>query len=277
MRFKYLGFSALGAAMLLTSCASVPTNVAYFQDAVDNGTVPVAQAMEIRVKPEDKLSIVVSTQDPAISQLFNLVVTENRMQMVGGKAGSGVQWGASSGLTALYTVNARGDIQFPLLGNLHVGGMRRGEVAEYIADQLAGRDLVKDPIVTVEFANTGLSIMGEVKQPGRYGFNRDRLNILDALAMAGDLQPNAQRENILVMREEGGVRKTYRLDLTDMKSVAASPAFWLQQEDIVYVEPNDKAKRETTPNGNTLMTPGFWMGVGSFGLALTSVVITIVR
>lgn len=269
--------TALGAALLLSSCAAVPTNVAYFQDAVDNTQLPVAEAMEIRVRPDDKLSIVVSTQDPSLSQLFNLVVTQNRMVSYAGQKGANTQWGASNGETALYTVDAQGDITFPVLGKLHIAGMRRTEVAEYIADQIQRRDLVKDPIVTVEFANAGFTILGEIAQPGRYGFPRDRVNLIDAIAMAGDLEKDAQRGNILVVRDEGGQRRSYRIDMTDMKSVASSPVFWLQQEDIIYVEPNDKAKRETTPNGNTLMTPGFWMGVGSFGLAVTSLIITIAK
>lgn len=262
--------------MLLSSCAAVPTDVAYFQDAVDSVQVPVAEAMEIRVRPDDKLSIVVSTQDPSLSQLFNLVITQNRMVSYSGQKNYS-QWGASNGETALYTVDSQGDINFPVLGKLHIAGMRRTEVASYIADQIQRRDLVKDPIVTVEFANAGFTILGEIAQPGRYGFPRDRFNLIDAIALAGDLEKDAQRKNILVMRDEGGVRRSYRIDMTDIKSVSTSPVFWLQQEDIIYVEPNDKAKRETTPNGNTLMTPGFWMGVGSFGLAVTSLIITIAK
>lgn len=276
MRFKYLILNTFGAAMLLSSCAAVPTNVAYFQDAADNAQLPVAEAMEIRVRPDDKLSIVVSTQDPSLSQLFNLVVTQNRMVTVAGQK-TYSQWGSSNGETALYTVDADGDITFPMLGKLHISGMRRTEVASYIAAEIQKRDLVKDPIVTVEFANAGFTILGEIAQPGRYGFPRDRVNLIDAIAMAGDLEKDARRENVLVTRDEGGVRRTHRIDLTDMKAVTTSPVFWLQQEDIIYIEPNDKAKRETTPNGNTLMTPGFWMGVGSFGLAVTSLIITIAK
>ena len=154
--------------------------------------------------------------------------------------------------------------------------MRRDEVSNYIAERLINDDLVKDPIVTVEFANTGISIIGEVTAPGRYEFNKDRLSILDALAMARDLTPNGMRENVTVIREtEKGKQQAYRIDLTDMSSITSSPVYYLQQNDVIYVEPNDKKKRETTPNGNTPYTPSFWVSMGSFGVTIATLIVTI--
>ena len=139
-------------------------------------------------------------------------------------------------------------------------------------------NLVKDPVVTVEFANTGISIVGEVSKPGRYEFNKDRLTIIDAIAMAGDLTINAERENILVMRrKDDGRQEGYRVDFTDMKNLSQSPVYYLQQEDVIYVQPNDKKKRETTPNGNTPYTPSFWVSMGSFAATIATLIITLVR
>lgn len=135
-----------------------------------------------------------------------------------------------------------------------------------------GRELVKDPTVTVEFVNTGINVMGEVMTPGRYDINRDHLTVLDALSLAGDLTINGRRENVKVLREENGQTKVYTLDLTDLNKLVKSPAYSLQQNDVVYVEPNDFRKRQTTVNGNNALSTGFWISVASL---ITSAVTTI--
>lgn len=259
------------------SC-STPKNIAYFQDTNVGTIVQIQKQMEIRVKPEDKLSIIVTAQDPALSALFNLVQPQNRLQTSTSSASMDASTNSSDGRTGFYTVNSRGDINFPVLGELHIAGMNREEVAEYIDEELKRKHLIKDPIVTVEFANTGINIIGEVASPGRYDFNKDRVTIIDALAMAGDLKPNGQRQNIKVIREsEPGKQEVYVLDVTDLGRLTQSPAYYLQQNDVVYVEPNDKSKRETTPNGNTPFTPSFWVSMGSFAVTIATLIITLVR
>lgn len=276
MNIKSLASCVIAAGLLTASC-STPKNITYFQDVVSGTVIDPAQQLEIKVKPEDKLSIMVSTQDPTLSSLFNLVQTQTRL----GNSGTttvGSASNANDGRTSFYTVNKYGDINFPVLGELHIGGMTRFEVAEFIENELKESDLVKDPIVTVEFANTGLSVLGEVANPGRYEFNKDRLNVIDAIAMAGDLTPNGERENIIVLRENNdGKRVVYRIDLTNMASVAGSPAFYLQQNDIIYVEPNDKKKRDTTASGNTVFSPSFWVTLGSLGISVATLIITLTK
>ena len=263
----------------MASSCSTPQNIAYFQD-VNSGTVlQPQQQLDIRVRPEDKLSIMVNTQDPALSALFNLVQVQNRLNSSTSAATSiGSAAGSGSSQVSFYTVDSNGDIMFPVLGKLHIGGMRREQVATYITEELVSRDLVKDPVVTVEFGNTGISVIGEVASPGRYEFNKDRVTIIDALAMAGDLTQNGQRENVMVLRElDNGNQQAYRIDLTDATQLASSPVFYLQQNDVIYVEPNDKKKRETTPNGNTPYTPSFWVSMGSFAVTIATLVITLTR
>jgi len=273
MRIKYQISSLLVSILLLGSC-STPKNITYFQDVAQGTVIDPVKQLDIKVKPEDKLSIIVTTQDPALSNLFNLVQVQTRL---GNTTTSTVgASNANDGRTSFYTVNKFGDINFPVLGELHIGGMSRYEVAEYIEKKLKDENLVKDPIVTVEFANTGLSIIGEVAKPGRYEFNKDRLNIIDALAMAGDLTANGQRENIIVMREnEDGKQQVYRIDLTDMNSVAQSPVYYLQQNDMIYVEPNDKKKRDTTASGNSAFNPSFWVSIGSLGVTIATLIVTL--
>lgn len=276
MRKKSIGASLMTIALLLASC-STPKDITYFQDADAGDIVRALQPLDVKVKPEDKLSIMVNTPDPALSSLFNLIQVQNRLsQTTSDTKGSNAN--SSNGQTSLYTVNQEGDINFPVLGKLHVAGMTRFELGEYIEHELVNRDLVKDPIVTVEFANTGITVIGEVNSAGRLEFNKDHLTIIDAIAMAGDLNVNGRREDILVLRKEAeGVQKAYRVNLLDIDALAASPVYYLQQDDVIYVEPNNKVKRSTTPNGETPFTPTFWMSVASFALTIGTLVFSITK
>ena len=278
MKIKTIIGGLIGATLLVSSC-STPKNVTYFPELYNGSMVQAERILDIRVKPEDKLSIVVSTQDPSLNSLFNLVSTQNRIEQTTSstKTVGGAASGGSSQLS-LYTIDSYGDINFPVLGKLHIAGLTRQQIAEKIAEDLMKSALVTDPIVSVEFANAGVSIIGEVKSPGRYEFNKDHLTIIDAIAMAGDLTMNGMRENILVMRNLGGGRQeAYRVNLLNAQELASSPAFYLQQDDMIYVEPNDKAKRETTPNGNTPYTPSFWVSIGSFAVTIATLIITLTR
>ena len=275
MSIKFITPCMISVTLLLGAC-STPKNITYFQDITQGTVINPSNQLDIKVKPEDKLSIIVTTQDPVLSNLFNLVQVQTRL---GNTTSSTVSASISNdGKTSYYTVNRLGNINFPVLGELHIGGMTRYEVAEYIEQKLRDEDLVKDPIITVEFINTGLSIIGEVARPGRYEFNKDRLNIIDGLAMAGDLTPNGQRENVIVIRDnENGKQQVYRIDLTDMKSIAESSVYYLQQNDVIYVEPNDKKKRDTTASGNSAFNPSFWVSIGSLGITIATLVITLTK
>ncbi len=270
-------YSALCALGILMASCSTPKNVTYFQN-LSNGQVIQAESMlGIKVKPEDKLTIMVNCQDPALSSLFNLIQVQNRLQSTTSNTSSvGNAAANSNNQVSFYTVDKYGDIYFPVLGKIHIGGMSRFEVAEFIREKLIKEDLVKDPIVTVEFANTGITVLGEVSSPGRYEFNRDELSIIDAIAMAGDLKINGERENVMVLRKvDGGKEQAYFVNLTDAKELYKSPVFYMQQDDVIYVAPNDKVKRETTPNGNTPFTPSFWVSLGSFAITIATLAITL--
>jgi len=273
---KHLSIIA-GATLLLASC-STPKDITYFPELSTGSMIEARQYLDIKVQPEDKLSIVVSTQDPALSALFNLVTSSNSISsnsqgggIIGGSAGGG-------GQISYYTVDPYGDINFPVLGKIHIAGLSRYQVAEKITEELEKSNQVKDPIVTVEFASASIAMIGEVKSPGRYGINEDHVTIIDAIAMAGDLTINGMRDNILVMRDNGnGKYESYRVNLLNAGELAASPVFYMQQGDVVYVEPNNKTKRETTPNGNSPFTPSFWISLGSVALTITSLVITLTK
>lgn len=276
-RLKFIAAAFIASVLLLGSC-STPKNITYFPELTTGSIVNAEQILDIRVKPEDKLTIIVSTQDAALTAMFNLVVVQKRVNSTTSSTRSVDDNTGGNGQIQYYTVDSKGDIDFPVLGKIHIAGLTREQVAEKIANDLVRADLVKDPIVTVEFANTGISIIGEVKSPGRYEFNKDHLTIIDAIAMAGDLKINGLRENILVMRNIGGGKlEAYRVNLLDAQALASSPVFYLQQDDVIYVEPNDKTKRETTPNGNTPYTPSFWVSLGSFAITIATLITTLAR
>lgn len=257
---------------MMTACKA-PKNVTYFQDAVSE-TLVLPSTGDIKIEPNDKLSIYVKTMDPSLSALFNLPAISDRLG--DGMSFSSPRGNMSSPVSAngvvKYTVTPQGTIDFPVLGEIKVAGMTRAELSGFIKGELMGRELAKDPVVSVEFVNMGVSVLGEVNSPGQYEINQDRISIVEAISMAGDLNIMGQRENVAVVREVDGVLKTYRVDLTNLKDLSQSPVYYLKQGDIVYVEPNDMRKRQTTTNGNNVLSTSFWISVASL---LTSVVTTI--
>lgn len=258
---------AVAAAGMLTGCRT-PKNVTYFNDLEAGMRKEINAAADIRVRPDDRLSIVVVSKNPELASLFNLPMVAQRVGQPGVTSSSQ----SSSNEVASYVVDRYGDIQFPILGTLHIGGMRRAEVAEYISQELMSRNLVKDPTVVVDFLNHGVSVLGEVARPGRVNFDRDRYTLLDAIAGAGDLTIQGRRENVLVLRQEDGRQVAYRVDLTDADATLSSPAFYLQQDDVVYVAPNNVRIRQTTANGSAPLTPAFWISIASL---LTTVAVLV--
>lgn len=246
---------------ILSGC-NTPKNVTYFQDADTAAPLSVANPLEIKIYPEDKLSIVVHSKDPQLAALFNLPIIARR---VGYSSQTSL---AQSQEMSIYTVDGEGMIDFPVLGKLKVAGLNRRQISDMIKDELISRHLVKDPTVTVEFDNLYVSVLGEVNTPGRYNLNRDRVTLLDALGMAGDLTILGRRDNVVVIRNVGGTTATYRVDLTKASELYASPAYNIQQNDVIYVEPNDNRVRQSTVNGNNLRSTSFWISLASL---LTSV------
>ena len=266
MKIKCFLGSVLAAGMLLSSCGA--PNVAYFNDLSAGSVVPTSEQLAIRLMPQDKITIVVNNRSQELSTMFNLPIYSLRL---GGTS-------SYSQYMAGYTVDSEGYIDFPQLGRIKVAGLKREEVAYTIKDLLVESNLLKDPVVTVEYANLGFNIMGEVNKPGRYAFDRDRLTILDALAMAGDLSIQGKRQNILLMREQkSGNHITYRLDLQNAQQLMQSPAFYIQQNDVIYVEPNAYRARQTTVNGNNVLSASFWISVASLATSITTSIVTILN
>jgi len=265
-----LSLSGIAAAiifvMAVCSC-STPRDIAYFQDLYPGQTeLTVTDPVEITIRPKDKLSILVNSQDPRLTNLFNLPIIS---QQVGVDNSTNQNRGLSG-----YTVDSKGCIDFPVLGKIKVEGMTREKVAEKIKAELTVRNLVKEPVVTVEFMNLTIAVMGEVNKPGRYAIDKDEVTILDALSMAGDLSIYGKREKVLVLRKEGGQQRVYGVNLCSASHIYSSPVYYLQQNDVVYVEPNDTKKRQATVNGNNVRSTSFWISLASL---MTTIAVLIVK
>ena len=263
MKFKNL-FTAATSTLIVCSC-SVQRNISYFSDMTPGmSELTVTESAEIRIQPKDELSILVNSQNPKLTNLFNLPVLSRQIGLENSSS-------SSQGISG-YTVDSKGDIDFPVLGKIHIAGMTREEVASYIKEKLVLSDLIKDPVVTVKFMNLTFSVMGEVSRPGQYNISKDKVTILDALSMAGDLTIYGQREKVLVMRNEDGKQRVYGINLCSGNQIYTSPVYYLQQNDVVYVEPNGTRARQSTVNGNNVRSTSFWISLASL---VTSIVTTI--
>ena len=255
---------ALLLSVLLFSC-STPKNISYMEGVPDGVSFDETEQV-IKVQTGDKISIVAKSKDPQLSELFNLPVTSYRIGSISSSS--------YSQQISCYSVTSDGCIDFPVLGKVKVAGMTREQIAETIKQKLISDNLVKDPVITVEFENLHFSVMGEVNNPGQYSIDRDKITLLEALSKAGDLTIYGRRDNVLVMRQQNGKKYTYRVDLTNANSVMNSPVAYLQQNDVVYVDPNDVRKRQSTVNGNNVLSTSFWISVASL---LTSISVLILR
>lgn len=257
MKLKSLALIAI-ASLSAVSC-STPKDIVYFQDVHPGSELYVTTSNNIIIQPKDQLQIIVSTSDQRLTDQFNIQTGSNSSLLNSSNNGTG-------GIG--YIVDSYGNIDFPVIGTIHVQGMTREEVAAYIRTQLTQRDLVKDPVVIVQFMNLSVAVLGEVASPGRIPIRKDKLTILDAIADAGDLTIDGRRDNVTIIRNDGNKEQVYQVDLTNAASIYTSPVYYLQQDDVIYVEPNKKAQRGATANGNTLQTYGFWMSLATFLMSI---------
>ncbi len=261
---------AVLSAALLWSCAT-PTNIAYFQDMEESQVLQNQKVTPIRLKPMDQVSIIVNTRVPEVTAMFNMPYYTNRIgETQSLTSASGTNYSLSAGNISGYTLDADGNIDFPVLGKINLAGKTREEAANHIKNLIIASKQTKEAVVTVEFMNLGFSVLGEVTRPGRYKIDRDRFTIFDALGLAGDLTINGQRENVTLVRHNGQADEVFKLSLLDAGQLYSSPAFYVQQGDMIYVLPNEKRVRESTVNGNTVRSSSFWISLASL---TTSVIV----
>lgn len=249
---------ALLLAVLITSCSTVK-NVSYLQDIQPGVPLLLQEVRQLTLQPGDRLRITVFSRDKELTELFNLVSPSYS------SAGSNSE-------RHPYTVRDDGTIEMPTLGPIRVQGLTRQEVADLIKYQLLSSKLLLDPTVIVEYYDLSFYTLGEVGRTGRIQIPHDQVTILEAISLAGDLTINGKRENVLVLRTENGIQTPYTLDLTNTASVYRSPVYYLQQNDIIYVEPNKKKADQSDVNASTFRSLGFWMSLPSY---ITSLILII--
>lgn len=254
-------------ALLLSSCTAIQ-RTAYIQDAQDNAAVNVAHESQIRIKPHDRLTVVVSSKDPELASPFNVMTSYN--SLTNSPMGQTSVNGSQS--LQIRTVGADGNLYMPIIGNVQCVGKTRTELADMIAKRIIDGGYIADAAVNIQFADMKLFVMGEVARPGEFDVTRDQVTILEALAMAGDMTIYGNRENVTVVRKENGQTKTYRVNLLDAQCFA-SPAYYLQQGDVVYVQP----KKQRAATGEINQNRSFWISIASTFLSAASLLMTILN
>ncbi len=244
--------------VLFASCDSTK-KIVYMQDVPVNIAEKVPDSKGITIQPKDKLSIIVSSKDPELASMFNLPVASYQMGSVA--AETSLSMTAQQKILG-YVVDNDGNIDFPVLGTLHVSGLTRKEVSDLVKKQLKSQSYIQDAVVTVEFINLTYSVLGEIKNPGTYSIEGDRITLLDALGRAGDLTIYGRRENILLIREVNGERTNYRIDLTSSQFLDSS-IYYLQQNDVIYIEPNAVRAGQSTINDNNVKSVSLWTSIAS--------------
>lgn len=265
--FRQYFVCLLLSAAALSSCSSVK-DIAYFQNKVVNQPEKIDKHAGIVIQPKDMLSIVVSSRNPELVSMFNLPV-------VSYQAGSETVSGAGVQRLLGYVVDNAGYIDFPVLGPLSVSGMTRWELSETIKNRLIKDGLLTDAVVTVEFMNFKVSVLGEVNAPGTYTIEGDKVTVLQAISLARDLTIFGLRENVSVIRERDGERTIYQINLCDV-NLFKSPAYYLQQNDIIYVEPNQEKARQSTTDDKTLRMTSILVSGGSLLVSIATLVTSIV-
>ena len=265
MKTKYLIMT--GCLMLMLAACTTPTNVAYLQDCND-GNVITLQAKELKLKPGDKISIVVNTKSVELNNVLNLPMSS---QIIGYSEQQSL---SQSRGTSGYTIDSEGCIDYPLIGKVKAAGLSREELSAHLKKTLEEKNVATGAVVTVEYLNLGFSVLGEVNQPGFHVFDNDRVTILQALGLAGDMNLYGRRDAVKLVRTEDGQQKTFVLNLLDTKQMTSSPAYYLQQNDIVYVEPNDYRKRQSSANASEITRASFWLSALS---VLTTVAVLIFK
>lgn len=234
------GLLALMILALASSCVS-RQKIVYFQDLETRGALMDSVRNNIKIMPNDLLSILVSSYDLNAVRPFNLV-TESRP----GIDNYGVSYNNTQQVG--YLVAPDGNIDFPVLGSVEVAGLTRNELSELLVARIS--EYVKDPIVTIRITNFKVSVLGEVARPGTYNIQGERLTLPEALGLAGDLTIFGRRDNVLVIRDDGETKQYKYLDLRDSE-VLSSDYYYLQQNDVVYVEPNNAQIQSSSFNRNT--------------------------
>lgn len=260
-------FLLFGLVALLMSSCNTSKEIIYLQDVRLESPEEIKAAETITIEPKDMLSIVVSSSQPDAARIFNLPIMATQA--------SNGDLMYDSYLNG-YVVDGDGYIDFPVVGKIKASGLNRWQLQDRIMETLRDKKLLDDPVVTVDFMNFKVSILGEVTAPGTYSIKSDKVSVLEAIAMARDLTIYGKRDEVYVIREEGGQRHSYKLDLRS-SDIFDSPAYYLKQNDVIYVQPNKVRAGQSTINQNTVKSVSMWVSVASLLTSIGVLVANIVK
>jgi polysaccharide export outer membrane protein len=229
--------------LVLSSCAK--RNLVYFSDIDSdaNFSTQIPEMIEPQIQPDDLLNITVTSLSPESNLLFNAGVLSP----------DGSRQNGTDKLNEGYLVDKNGEINFPVLGKVKLIGLTKPEAIDEMTLRI--REYVKDPIVNIRFMNFKITVIGEVNRPATFTVPTEKINILEALGLAGDMTPYGKRENVLIIREKNGVRSATRFNLND-KDILGSPYYYLQQNDVIYVEPDTIKAIQASTNQRSLTVIG---------------------
>lgn len=238
---------------LLASCAS-KENIVYLQNNTSNSS---SMEYEPIIQPDDVLSIIVTSENPEVAAPYNLksVAIQNATEII-----------PVNDVIQSYIVDKNGAIQFPMLGSVVLGGLTKTDAINKLKSIL--NEHVKDAVINMRLLNFKVSVLGEVTRPGTFNIKSERVTVLEALSMAGDLTVYGKRKNILIIREKEGVKTTQRIDLTKTDFLN-SEYYYLAQNDVVYVEPNK------TRVNSSVVGPNLTVAISAISLLVTILAITI--
>ena len=263
-KLLFITFSLL-TVLILTGCGSAK-NIAYFQNSDSINFEQSRYLYDARIMPKDQITISVNTTTPEVSLPFNLLL-QNAYQQ-----GRTLTTGA--GTLMPYLVDNEGYIKMPIIGKLKVGGLTKSEAEDLVTEKIRPYMAeTENPVVTVTMASYSVSVLGEVARPGSFLVSREKITILEALAQAGDLTIYGVRDRVKLIREDAtGKKSIVKLNLNDA-NIVNSPYYYLQQNDVVYVEPNNiKAQNSKVGQTTTL-----WFSATSILVSLTSLLYNILK
>ena len=254
----------VAAAAILSSCGS-SKEVAYFQNVDYVDLSPSRTLYDAKIMPKDMLTITVSTTDPKVAMPFNLTVS-NTLSVTG-------NLNNNSNTLQTYLVDNNGVIKFPVIGDLHVEGLTVRQCEALIKEKIMPyMSASENPVVTVRMSSFRISVIGEVTRPGTFVVSTEKMSILEALAQAGDLTIYGKRDNVMLIREDAnGEKAVHRMDLMDA-NIINSPYYYLQQNDVIYVEPNKTKARNSAIGQSTTL----WISIVGSLISLASLVVNIV-
>ena len=256
---------ALTMLLVLGSCGSTK-NVAYFQNADSISLAASRMLYEAKIMPKDELTITVITTDPKAAMPFNLSVSQT--------LGNSGQLSSGTGSLQGYLVDNDGNINFPIVGKIHVQGLTKTQCQDLIVKKISPYlSKTETPVVTVRMSSYHVTVLGEVNKPGVVAVTTEKMSIMEALAESGDLTIYGKRDNVILIRESETGQKEYHIINLNDANVFNSPYYYLQQNDIVYVEPNGvKAKNSGIGSSTTL-----WFSFVGIVTSVASLIVNIVR